>query len=94
MSPPDTARSARPDIAALAASLESRVVAWRRDIHQHPELGNREFRTSALVAAHLRSLGIEVHEKVAHTGVVGLLRGARPGPTVALRADMDAKSTP
>jgi amidohydrolase len=67
-----------------------RVVEWRRDIHQHPELGNREFRTAALVAEHLRSLGIEVETGVAHTGVVGVLRGGQPGPVVALRADMDA----
>lgn len=76
-------------IAALAAELEPRVVAWRRDLHEHPELSNREFRTAALVADHLRSLGIEVTTEVAHTGVVGVLRGARPGPVVALRADMD-----
>jgi amidohydrolase len=63
---------------------------WRRDIHQHPELGNREFRTAGLVADHLRSLGMEVRTGVAHTGVVGLLRGGLPGPVVALRADMDA----
>ena len=75
---------------ALAASVESKVIAWRRDIHQHPELGNREFRTAALVADHLRALGIEVQTGVAHTGVVGLIRGVRPGPVVALRADMDA----
>jgi amidohydrolase len=67
-----------------------KVIAWRRDIHQHPELGNREFRTAAIVAAHLRALGMEVTENVAHTGVVGVLRGGRPGPVVALRADMDA----
>jgi amidohydrolase len=73
-----------------AAEIEAQVVAWRRDIHQHPELGNREMRTAALVAAHLRALGLEVRTGVAHTGVVGLLRGARPGPVVALRADMDA----
>ena len=78
------------DLEALASALEPRVVAWRRDFHQHPELGNREHRTSGIVAAHLRALGLEVREKVAHTGVVGLLRGAQPGPTVALRADMDA----
>jgi amidohydrolase len=66
------------------------VVAWRRDIHQHPELGNRETRTAKLVADHLSSLGIEVKTGVAHTGVVGLLRGGRPGPVVLLRADMDA----
>jgi amidohydrolase len=74
----------------LAAAVEPKVVAWRRDIHQHPELGNREVRTAALVAEHLRALGIEVRTGVAHTGVVGLLRGGKPGPVVALRADMDA----
>jgi len=72
------------------AAIEPRVIAWRRDIHQHPELGNREFRTAGLVADHLRSLGIEVRTEVAHTGVVGVLRGGRPGPVVLLRADMDA----
>jgi amidohydrolase len=70
--------------------VEPKVIAWRRDIHQHPELGNREFRTAGLVADHLRSLGIEVQTNVAHTGVVGLLHGGRPGPVVLLRADMDA----
>ena len=61
-------------IAALTAALESQVIAWRRDLHSHPELGNREFRTAALVAEHLRSLGFEeVKTGVAHTGVVGLL---------------------
>jgi amidohydrolase len=78
------------DVAAIAASLEDRVIAWRRDFHEHPELSNREFRTAGIVAEHLRSLGIEVTENVAHTGVVGVLRGPRPGPVVALRADMDA----
>jgi amidohydrolase len=78
------------EVDRLAAQVTPKVVAWRRDIHQHPELGNREFRTSKLVAAHLRSLGIEVREGIAHTGVVGILRGAKPGPVVALRADMDA----
>jgi amidohydrolase len=72
------------------AAIEPKVVAWRRDIHQHPELGNRETRTAKLVADHLRSLGIEVRTGVAHTGVVGVLRGGRPGPVVLLRADMDA----
>jgi len=73
-----------------AAKAEPRVVAWRRDLHQHPELSNREFRTARLVAAHLESLGMEVRREIAHTGVVGVLRGGRPGATVALRADMDA----
>ena len=73
-----------------AKAIEAQVVAWRRDIHEHPELGNREFRTSKLVAEHLQKLGIEVKTGVAHTGVVGILRGGKPGPVVALRADMDA----
>jgi amidohydrolase len=73
-----------------AAQVNDRVVTWRRDIHEHPELGNREFRTAALVAGHLNTLGMEVQTGIAHTGVVGILRGGRPGPLVALRADMDA----
>lgn len=73
-----------------AALVQGKVVAWRRDIHEHPELSNRETRTADLVAQHLRSLGIEVRTGVAHTGVVGVLRGGKPGPVVALRADMDA----
>lgn len=67
-----------------------KVMTWRRDIHQHPELSNREFRTAKLVADHLRSLGIEIRTEVGHTGVVGVLKGGKPGPVVALRADMDA----
>jgi amidohydrolase len=77
-------------VAAAADRVESKVLAWRRDIHEHPELGNREFRTAKLITEHLRSLGIEVREKVAHTGVIGILRGGKPGPVVALRADIDA----
>lgn len=73
-----------------AASIEADVIDWRRDIHQNPELSNREFRTGALVAEHLSTLGMEVTTGVAHTGVVGVLRGSLPGPVVALRADMDA----
>ena len=72
------------------AGVEAAVLAWRRDLHQHPELGNREFRTAGIVAEHLRALGLdEVRTGVAHTGVVGVLKGALPGPVVALRADMD-----
>ncbi len=78
------------EVASRALQTEAQVVAWRRDIHQNPELSNREFRTSALVAEHLRSLGLEVQTGIAHTGVVGVLKGAKPGPVVALRADMDA----
>ena len=78
------------EIDRRANELEAKVVAWRRDFHENPELGNREFRTSKIVADHLQKLGMEVKTKVAHTGVVGVLRGGRPGPVVALRADMDA----
>ncbi len=78
------------EIDRLAAQIESKAIAWRRDLHQNPELSNREFRTAKIVADHLRSLGIEVRTGVAHTGVIGLLRGRQPGPVVALRADMDA----
>jgi amidohydrolase len=78
------------EIDRRAPQLEAKAIAWRRDIHQHPELSNREVRTSKLVADHLRSLGIEVRAGIAKTGVVGVLRGGRPGPVVALRADMDA----
>jgi len=73
-----------------AARVESKVIACRRDIHEHPELGNRETRTAKLVAERLRALGIDVKENVAHTGVIGILRGGKPGKVVALRADMDA----
>jgi amidohydrolase len=72
------------------SQIEQKVIDWRRDFHQHPELGNQEFRTSKIIAAHLESLGIEVQTNVAMTGVIGLLRGGKPGPTVGLRADMDA----
>lgn len=70
--------------------IEPKVIAWRRDIHQNPELSNREFNTSQKVEAHLRSLGLEVKTKVAHTGVVAILKGDKPGNCIALRADMDA----
>jgi amidohydrolase len=84
------AEKADEQIKSLVQAVTPKVQAWRRDIHQNPELGNREFRTAKLVAEHLRALGMEVQTKVAHTGVVALLRGGKPGPVVALRADMDA----
>lgn len=74
----------------LAANYEQDVINWRRHIHQNPELSNREFETAKYVAEHLKGLGIEVQTGVAHTGVVGILKGGKPGPVVALRADMDA----
>lgn len=74
----------------LVTAVNPKIVAWRRDIHEHPELSGQEVRTAALVAKHLRSLGLEVREGVGVTGVVGVLRGGRPGRVVALRADMDA----
>ncbi|MEX0636339.1 MAG: amidohydrolase [Ferruginibacter sp.] len=77
-------------IVKSADKIEQKVIAWRHDFHQNPELGNREFRTSEIVAKHLQSLGIEVKTKVGVTGVVGILRGDKPGPVLALRADMDA----
>lgn len=77
-------------IRTRTAAVQNKVIAWREDIHQHPELGQQELRTSRLVTRHLLSLGLEVRTNIALTGVVGLLRGTRPGPTVALRADMDA----
>lgn len=83
--------SAQSKVDAAVSAIESKVIEWRRDIHQYPELGNREARTAALVAAHLRALDFdEVRTGLAHTGVVGVLTGAKPGPIVALRADMDA----
>src|SRR5882762_655643 len=76
-------------ISAAADKIEPKTIAWRRDFHEHPELGNREFRTSKIIADHLRSLGLEVKENVGKTGVVGILKGAKPGPVIGLRADMD-----
>jgi amidohydrolase len=102
--PPMTAQTApaanplAPDVDRLAAEINPQVVAWRRDFHKNPELGNREVRTSKIIADELRKLGYEVTTGVAKTGVVGVLRGGRPpgpsgvegGPVVALRSDMDA----
>ncbi len=77
-------------VEASIAQVLPRMVAWRRDLHEHPELSYEEVRTARVVAQHLRSLRLEVRTGVAQTGVVGILRGARPGPVIALRADMDA----
>ena len=83
-----------PDIAEKISiatdKIEAKCINWRRDFHQHPELGNSEFRTAKIIADHLRSLGIEVKENIGKTGVVGILKGAKPGPCIGLRADMDA----
>ncbi len=79
-----------PPIKQIAESLQPKLVEIRRDLHQHPELSNREFRTAGKVADHLKSLGLSVQTGIAHTGVVALLQGTCPGPTVAVRADMDA----
>ncbi|HKK22501.1 MAG TPA: amidohydrolase, partial [Pseudohaliea sp.] len=75
---------------AQALSAEPQVIEWRRHFHEHPELSNREFRTAEKVAGALRAMGLEVETGIAHTGVVAYLEGGRPGPLVALRADMDA----
>ena len=86
---PAAAQNARVD--AVLATVQDTIIRLREHIHQNPELGNREFNTAALVADHLRALEFdEVHTGIAHTGVVGILRGGRPGPVVAVRADMDA----
>jgi amidohydrolase len=86
----DDASRLRADVDRLTAVVQPKVVTWRRDFHQHPELGNRETRTAGIVAAHLKALGLDVRTNVAHTGVIGVLRGGRAGRAVALRADMDA----
>jgi amidohydrolase len=87
---PAVAATDQARVDALTSAIEPKVVAWRRDIHEHPELSNREVRTAELVAEHLKKLGLEVKTGIAHDGVVAILRGALPGPTIALRADMDA----
>ena len=76
-------------INAAADKIEAKTITWRRDLHEHPELGNNEVRTAKIIADHLRSLGIEVTEGVGKTGVVGVLKGGKPGPCIGLRADMD-----
>ena len=79
----------RQQVNAKAEALQEQVITWRRDFHEHPELGNHEVRTSAIIAKYLQSLGIEVTTGIATTGVIGILKGGHPGPVVALRADMD-----
>jgi amidohydrolase len=78
------------DLEAEIKAVDSKIISWRRDFHQNPELSNREVRTSGIVADHLKKLGLEVETGIAKTGVVALLRTGKPGPTIALRADMDA----
>ena len=87
---PQTSSEISEWVSAAALRLEAKVIAWRRDIHQHPELSYHETRTAALAARHLSALGYEVTTGVGETGVVGVLKGGKPGPVVALRADMDA----
>ena len=85
-----TAQTIDPDINSMSESVEDKVIAWRRDFHQNPELSNREFETAKKIAKHLKSLGFEVTENVAKTGVVGILKGKKEGKVIALRADIDA----
>lgn len=86
----DAAPTPRPEVAAAAQELQQKVIDWRRDFHAHPELSNREERTAAKVAEHLRSLGLEPRTGIAHHGVTAIIKGGKPGPKIALRADMDA----
>ena len=79
-----------PWVVQSAKAVESQVIDWRRHIHQHPELGNLEVKTAAMVAKELKKMGLQVHTGIAGTGVVAVLQGGLPGPTVGLRADMDA----
>jgi len=79
----------RNQVNIAVGKIEQQLIAWRRDIHENPELGNQEIRTAAIIAKHLQGLGMEVKTGVAHTGVVGILKGGKAGPVVALRADMD-----
>ncbi|MCJ7758529.1 MAG: amidohydrolase, partial [Gillisia sp.] len=83
-------QSVDPQINTAAENIEEQVITWRRDFHENPELSNREFETAKKIAAHLKSLGMEVQTGVAKTGVVGVLKGDNPGKVVALRADIDA----
>ncbi len=87
---PVVAKDMSAEIAAAADKINPQVIKWRRHFHEHPELSNREFKTAEMVAGHLRRLGLEVRTGVAKTGVIGILKGAEPGPVIGLRADMDA----
>ncbi len=87
---PAVAKDMSAEIAAAADKINPQVIKWRRHFHEHPELSNREFKTAEMVAGHLRRLGLEVRTGVAKTGVIGILKGAEPGPVIGLRADMDA----
>lgn len=78
------------EIRERAEALKPKLIEWRRYLHEHPELSNREVKTAAYIVAHLQSLGLEVQQNIAKTGVVGILKGGKPGPVIALRADMDA----
>lgn len=78
------------EVIRISPELEQHVISWRRDLHQHPELSNREFRTAKVIATHLEQLGLRVQTGIAHTGVVAILDSGKPGPVLALRADMDA----
>lgn len=84
------AQDAQQIISEQADAIEPKVIEWRRHLHQNPELSNREFETSKYIEQHLRELGLEIQTGVAHTGIVAILKGSKPGPVVALRADMDA----
>ncbi|OHU87794.1 MULTISPECIES: amidohydrolase [Pseudoalteromonas] len=84
------AGSAKPDTSIELDAINQQVIEWRRHLHQYPELSNREFKTAKYIAEHLQELGLEVETGIAHTGVVAKLVGGKPGPLVALRADMDA----
>ena len=89
----NAAEGQRPEVAQQAQRLQPKVLAWRRDIHQHPELGNRETRTSKLVADHLRALGLEVKTGIATTGVIAVLKGGKPGRARLLRSWPNATSS-
>lgn len=84
------AANLKTELDAELDTLMEKVIEWRHDVHQHPELGNREFRTAKKIADHLRSLNIKVETGIAYTGVTGYIEGGLEGPTIALRADMDA----